>query len=106
MPGFDHLDAARRQSVPVASDDKTFERCARGPMPLDRKRHRSGGLARADDQRPTRWRGGKMTREDLERIGGGDGGLEALYEQLLRFHASSLGARSSRSTARSSSAPT
>jgi len=28
---------------------------------------------------------GEVARKDLERVGGGDGGLKALYEQLLRI---------------------
>src|SRR6266704_3022445 len=87
VSGFDHLDAACRKPVPVAGDDQPLQRRVPGPMLFDRERHRGGGLACADHERPARWRMGKVAWEDLERVGGGDGGLKALYEHLLRIHA-------------------
>jgi hypothetical protein len=56
-------------------------------MLFDCERHRRSGFARPDHEGPARRRKGKLTREDLERIGGGYSGLKALYEERLRFHA-------------------
>src|SRR2546430_5688177 len=90
MSCFDHPDAACRQPVPVAGDDQSLQRRIPRPMLFDRKRHRGSGLARADYERLARRRMGEVAREDLERVGGADGGLKALYEQLLRIHAWTL----------------
>src|SRR6266581_6106861 len=87
VSGLDHLDSACRQSVPVAGDDQALQRRVPRPILFDHKRHRGGGLARADHEGPARRWMREMAREDLERVGGGDGGLKALYEQLLRIHA-------------------
>jgi len=52
---------------------------------LDRKRHRRARLAGADDQCPAARRCREMPRQDLERIGGGDGRVKTPDEQLFRF---------------------
>ena len=77
MAGFDHRDAVGQQPVLVARDDEAVERRLGRPVLLDRERHRSGGLAGADDQRAAFGRLRQMRRHDLERIGGGERGVEA-----------------------------
>src|SRR5216117_1600995 len=76
-----------RTLFPYTTLFRSLQRRVPRPMLFDRKRHRGGGLARADHERPARRRRGEVAREDLERVGGGDGGLKALCEQLLRIHA-------------------
>jgi hypothetical protein len=68
--------------VPVARDGDAVERSSRRPVALDGERHRSGRLARSRDEGAAARRRRQVRRKDLERVGRGDRGAEALFEEL------------------------
>ena len=81
MAGLDHADALRRQAVLVARDRDAVERMT-WPVLLHRERHRGGGLAGGGDEGAALGRRRQVRAEDLQRIGRGDRGAEALLEEL------------------------
>jgi hypothetical protein len=79
MTGLDHADALRRQAVLVAGDRDSFDR--HGVVALDRQGHRRRGFARGGDENPAARRRRQVRTEDLQRIGRGDGGAEAFFQE-------------------------
>jgi hypothetical protein len=79
MAGLDDADALRRQAVLVAGDRDTLDR--HRVVALDRQRHRSRGLAGGGDENAPARRRRQVRIEDLQRIGRGNCGAEALFQE-------------------------
>ena len=77
MAGFDDLDMSGRQAVLIARDRDAFEPAS--PVLLDRQGHRGSGLARGGDECAALRHRRQMRAQDLQRIGRGHRGLEALF---------------------------
>ena len=84
MSGFDDRDAVGQQSVLITRDDQAVEGRRGGPVLLDGKRHRCGGLAGTDDQRASFGRRGQVSGNDAQRVGSGQRRGKAALQQFAR----------------------